>query len=73
MITHFKVQLDRPIDGAREACVEIDRRRSLVTVRPFRRRTSYTVTLATVADLAVWRVLRFHHAGVIVPKRRASL
>lgn len=64
MVSHFKVQLR--VDGAREANVEIDRGRSLLTVRPARRRTSYALPLSTVADLVVWRCLR----SMDPPKRR---
>ncbi len=71
MVSHFKVQAR--IDGARDACVEIDRGRQLITVRPFRRRTSYTMPLGQAAEILVWHVLRLDFPVTRPqPRRRAS-
>lgn len=50
-VARFKVfgRLDRA-SGATSATVEIDRATNIVTVRPFRRRKTYQMTLGELAD-----------------------
>ena len=55
-VARFRVR--GQFDGAKEATVEVDRSAGLITVRPLRRRTAYTLPFATVAESVVWRVVK---------------
>jgi hypothetical protein len=44
--------------GVRQATVTVDRAAHLFTVRPYRRRQTFSLPLATVAEIVVWRVVR---------------
>jgi hypothetical protein len=54
--------------GVRQATIIVDRAAHLFTVRPYRRRQVFTLPLATVAEIVVWRVVR---AG-LAQERRAK-
>lgn len=57
-IARFRVAFPSPVDGAREATVEIDREIGLFTVRPLRRRRRYELPLWWVAETTIWKVVR---------------
>ena len=67
MPAHFRViaRLDGPT--ATVGTVTIDRARGLFTVRPLRRRRTYELRLADVADMVVARVIRAE-----IKERRAA-
>ena len=50
------------IDGAHEATVEIEpsvgNNTGLFTVRPLRKRSKYTLSLAVVAEMVAWKVAK---------------
>jgi hypothetical protein len=54
-------------DGATAATVEVDRAAGLFTVRPLRRRRTFTLPLAAVAEMVIWRIVRAE-----VAERRAA-
>jgi hypothetical protein len=62
----FKVVSPR-LDGAGGATVTIDRATGVVEVRPLRRHYVATVTLAWVAEAALWR-----RAKVLAAEKRAK-
>lgn len=60
-VAHFKVASTstRAFNGTNQARVTIDRRLGLFTVRPHKRRKTYELPLADVAEMALWRVMKF--------------
>lgn len=54
-------------DGTKQATVVINRRAGTFEVRPYRRRKSYTLPLAVVAQLVAERIIR----AAAVAKRKA--
>ena len=62
------------LDGAgrpSEGTVSVDRSSLLFTVRPFRRRRTYTLHLADVATMVVQRILRAELAEKSAAKKAA--
>lgn len=58
MNARFRVE-GRNYDGVRQATVIIDRdEHGFFTVRPMRRHRTYTMLLADVAELVLWRCIR---------------
>jgi hypothetical protein len=56
-----KFHVDRiHIDGATEATVLIDREsaHTMVTVKPYRKRTEYRLPLRVVAEMIAWKVAK---------------
>jgi hypothetical protein len=45
-------------NGATEATVEVNRNAGTITIRPLRQREVYTLPLATVAEMIIWRCMR---------------
>lgn len=62
--------VDAKLDGADGATVEIDRDTGIVTVRPKRRQYVATVTLAWVAEAALWQ--RAKALAASAPGRRRA-
>lgn len=60
------------MDGAPSATVEIDRASDLITVRPLRRRKTYTLPLASVAEMVIWRFARAEAAEKQSKRRKAA-
>ncbi len=67
----FRVTFVRPLDGATEATVTIERSRGLMAIRLLRRRRSYEVPLAVVAEWIVWRLTKVEAAERARAKRAA--
>lgn len=59
-------------DGAPAATIEVDRGAGLFTVRPLRRRQTYTLPLSTVAEMVLWRIVKAEAAEKRAAKRRKS-
>jgi hypothetical protein len=55
-------------DGASSATVEVDRSAGLIMIRPLRRRRVYTLPLAAVAEIVVFRII----AAEVREKRKAK-
>mgnify|MGYP001564365114 CR=1 FL=1 len=53
-----------------EATVEIDRAALLFSVRPLRRRRTYVLPLATVAEIVCQRIIKAEVAERLAAKRR---
>jgi len=66
----FKVRLDQPIDGAREATILIDRKLGLVHCRAKGHRHVYGTTLSTLAALICWRSAHEDAAQEQLAKRK---
>jgi hypothetical protein len=60
MTSRFRVK--GRFDGLPEATVEIDRGTNTFTVRPLRSHRTYTLPLATVAEIVLWRIARVEAA-----------
>jgi len=69
MKRHFKVR--RPL----LATMTIDPERELITVRPRRSRTTYTLPLGDVAEMIVYRVEKANsgHASELAPAHGATV
>ena len=57
-----KFQVAGLFDGAPRATLEIDRVAQIATVRPLRRRKTYTLPLKDVAEHILWKVARLEAA-----------
>jgi hypothetical protein len=70
-----KFKVEGRFNGADGATIEIDRGAGTVTVRPTRQRTTYTLPLATVAELVLWRALKADVAvpTAVSPRRRRNV
>jgi hypothetical protein len=58
-------------DGATQTTVEVDRAALLITVRPYKRRRTYTLPLAAVAEGVIWRIAKAEAAEKRAAKRRS--
>jgi hypothetical protein len=55
----FKVKSDKPdFNQATTATVTISRLTGVFSVRPYHRRTTYSLPLAEVAQMVLWRVIK---------------
>jgi hypothetical protein len=57
-------------NGTTQATVTIDRGPGTIEVRPYRRRKSYTLPLAFVADMVMWRCLKAEAAEKRAAKKK---
>lgn len=57
-MSRSKFKIEGRFDGTDGATVTIDRGAGLFSVRPLRRRREYTLPLATVAEIVLFRIVR---------------
>lgn len=57
-------------DGANTATVTIDRNADLFSVRPLRRKREYTLPLAVIAEMVIWRIVKAEAAEKLAAKKR---